>query len=146
MLGNSLKKISKVSISLKSYNNKYGVPLSLFNLKPNDHYGVLELGMDKKGEIDYLSKITEPDISVITNINYAHIKNFKSIKHIALAKAEIIKNTRSNGFVVLNADDSFFKLHQKMSIKNNLKMISFGIKNYNSDIKLLKIKKKGSIL
>ena len=145
LLGNSLKKISKVSISLKSYNNKYGVPLSLFNLKPNDHYGVLELGMDKKGEIDYLSKITEPDISVITNINYAHIKNFKSIKHIALAKAEIIKNTRSNGFVVLNADDSFFKLHQKMSIKNNLKMISFGIKNYNSDIKLLKIKKKGSI-
>ena len=92
-----------------------------------------------------MSKITEPDISVITNINYAHIKNFKSIKHIALAKAEIIKNTRSNGFVVLNADDSFFKLHQKMSIKNNLKMISFGIKNYNSDIKLLKIKKKGSI-
>ena len=71
------------------------------------------------------------------------LKNFKSIKHIALAKAEIIKNTRSNGFVVLNADDNFFKLHQKMTIKNNLKMISFGIKNYNSDIKLLKIKRKG---
>ena len=46
----------KVSI-YKSYNNKFGVPLSLFNLNLNDDYGVLELGMDKKGEIDYLSKI-----------------------------------------------------------------------------------------
>ena len=42
LLGNSLKKISKVSISPKSYNNKYGVPLSLFNIKQNDHYGVLK--------------------------------------------------------------------------------------------------------
>ena len=50
--------------------------------------------MDKKGEIDYLSKIIEPDVGVITNINYAHAKNFKSIKQIALAKSEIIKNTR----------------------------------------------------
>ena len=39
--------------------------------------------MDKKGEIDYLSKIVKPDVSVITNINYAHAKNFKNIKQIA---------------------------------------------------------------
>ena len=106
-MGNSLKKISKVSISPKSYNNKYGVPLSLFNINQNDDYGVLEVGMDKKGEIDYLSKIIKPDVSVITNINYAHAKNFKNIKQIALAKSEIINNTKSNGFVVLNADDNF---------------------------------------
>ena len=114
LLGNSLRKISKVSISPKSYNNKYGVPLSLFNLSHKDDYGVLEVGMDKKGEIDFLSKIIQPDISVITNINYAHAKNFKNIKQIALAKAEIISNTKSNGYVVLNADDNFFKLHQKI--------------------------------
>ena len=48
LLGNTLKKISKVNISPKSYNNKYGVPLSLFNLNQNDDYGVLEVGMDKK--------------------------------------------------------------------------------------------------
>ena len=75
-----IKKISKVSISPKSYNNKYGVPLSLFNLDQKDDYGVLEIGMDKKGEIDYLSKIVKPDVSVITNINYAHAKNFKKYK------------------------------------------------------------------
>jgi murE/murF fusion protein len=99
--------------------------------------------MDKKGEIDHLSKIIEPDISVITNINYAHAKNFRTIKHIALAKAEIIKNTRSNGFIVLNADDSFFKFHKKIALSKNLNVISFGVKNKKSDFKLIKEEKYG---
>ena len=141
LLGNSLKKISKVSISPKSYNNKYGVPLSLFNLNKNDDYGVLEIGMDKKGEIDYLSNIIKPDVSVITNINYAHIKNFKNIKQIALAKSEIIYNTRSNGYVILNADDNFFKLHNAIAKKRKLKVISFGIRNNKANIKFINIKK-----
>ena len=141
LLGDTLSKISKVSISPKSYNNKYGVPLSLLNLDHNDDYGVLEVGMDKKGEIDFLSKIVQPDVSIITNINYAHIKNFKNIKQIALAKAEIIENTKSNGHIVLNADDNFFKLHKKIALKKNLNVRSFGIKNKRSDIRLLNIKK-----
>ena len=136
LLGNSLNKISKVSVSPRSYNNKYGVPLSLFNLKQTDRYGVLEVGMDKKGEIDYLTKIIQPDVSVITNINYAHAKNFRNIKQIALAKSEIINNTKFDGFIVLNADDNFFKFHKKIALKNNLNVISFGIKNKKSDFKL----------
>ena len=116
----------------------------MFNLSERDDYGVLEVGMDKKGEIDYLSKIIRPDISVITNINYAHAKNFKNIKEIALAKSEIIQNTKPNGYVVLNADDNFFNLHQKLAFKNNLKVISFGIYNNKSSIKLLNIKKEAS--
>ena len=90
LLGNTLNKISKVSISPKSYNNKFGVPLSLFNINQKDEFGILEVGMDKKGEIDYLSKIIEPDVGVITNINYAHAKNFKNIK-----KSSIISIFRS---------------------------------------------------
>ena len=142
LLGNSLRKISKVSISPKSYNNKYGVPLSLFNLDHKDDYGVLEVGMDKKGEIDYLSKIIQPDISVITNINFAHAKNFEDIKHIASAKAEIIDNTKLNGYVVLNGDDKFFTFHKKKALRKNLNVISFSIKNKKSDIKLININKK----
>ncbi len=141
LLGSSLKKNYKTSISPKSYNNKYGVPLSLFNLNQTDRYGVLEVGMDKKGEIDYLSRIIKPDISVITNVNYAHAKNFSNINQIALAKSEIIHNTKPNGHVVLNADDTFFKLHKKLALKNNLKVISFGIKNQKSNIKFINIKK-----
>ena len=140
LLGNVLSKISKVSISPKSYNNKFGVPLSLFNLKQNDEFGILEVGMDKKGEIDYLSKIIEPDVGVITNINYAHAKNFKNIKQIALAKSEIINNIKPYGYVVLNADDSFFQLHKKIAKENKIKVVSFGIKSQKADIKLINIK------
>ncbi len=143
LLGNVLSKISKVSISPKSYNNKFGVPLSLFNLKQNDEFGILEVGMDKKGEIDYLSKIIEPDVGVITNINYAHAKNFKNIKQIALAKSEIINNIKPYGYVVLNADDNFFQLHKKIAKENKIQVVSFGIKSQKADIKLINIKKFG---
>ena len=143
LLGSVLGKISITSISPKSYNNKFGVPLSLLNIKENDQYGVLEVGMDKKGEIDYLTKIIEPNVGVITNINYAHAKNFKNIKQIALAKSEIINNIKSNGSIILNADDKFFKLHKQISQKKNLKLISFGIKSNRADIKLIDIKSFG---
>ena len=77
--------------------------------------------MDKKGEIDYLSKIIKPDVGVITNISYAHIKNFKNIHQVALAKSEIIDNIKINGFLVLNQDDKFYNLHKKIAKKKNIK-------------------------
>jgi len=141
LLGNVLRKVSSVSISPKSYNNKFGVPLSLLNLKQSDEFGILEVGMDKKGEIDHLTNIIKPNVGLITNINYAHAKNFKNIKQIALAKAEIIKNILPEGFIVLNADDGFFKLHKKIALRNNINVISFGIKSKKANIKLFNIKK-----
>ncbi len=142
MLGSVLKQISRTSTSPKSFNNKFGVPLSLFNLKQNDHFGVFEVGMDKKGEIDYLSNIISPDLGIITNISYAHSKNFKTINHIANAKAEIINNIKSNGTIVLNSDDNFFYYHKKIAEKKKLKVLSFGIKNKISFSKLINIKKR----
>ena len=85
-MGKTLKKISKVTYSPKSFNNKFGVPLSLFNLNINDDYGIFEIGMDKKGEIDSLSKIIKPDVGVITNISYAHAKNFNRYKRDCFSK------------------------------------------------------------
>ena len=144
MLAATLKQISKVSYSPKSYNNKYGLPLSLFNLKKHDDFGVFELGMDKKGEIDYLTKILKPDLGIITNISYAHSKNFKSISKIAEAKSEIIENIKPDGKLILNADDDFYDFHKKKALKRNLKVLSFSIKKKNSTIRLNKIKKKNS--
>ena len=141
MLGSTLNKISKTSYSQKSFNNKYGVPLSLFNLKQNDDFGVLEVGMDKKGEIDFLSQIIKPDVGIITNISYAHSKNFKNINGIASAKAEIIKNIRPNGTIILNGDDKFFNFHKKIALKRKLRVLSFGIKSKSLFTKLIKIKK-----
>ena len=138
LLGQSLNKIDKTYYSLNSYNNKFGVPISLFNIKKNDIYGVFEVGMDKKGEINYLSKIIKPDIGVITNISYAHSKNFKNLYGIAKAKSEILDNIIENGTAVINADDKFYNFLKLKAYKKNLKIISFSKKN-KSNIKLEKI-------
>ena len=140
MIGITLNKISKTTYSPKSFNNKYGVPLSLFNLKHNDEFGVFEVGMDKKGEINNLTKIIKPDVGIITNISYAHSKNFKNINQIADAKAEIMNNIKKGGTIILNKDDNFFDIHKKLAFKKKLKVISFGIDNKSSMIKLDKIK------
>ena len=104
---------------------------------------VFEIGMDKKGEIDYLSKIIQPDVGVITNISYAHAKNFKNIKQIALAKSEIIKNIKKDGSIVLNADDKFFNFHKKIAQSKKIKIYSFSMKKKISGVNLISIKKKG---
>ena len=136
----SLRNYGKVHHSPHSYNNKFGVPLSVSNLKSNIDYGVFEIGMDKKGEIDRLSKIVKPEIAVITNIAGAHFKNFNSLKDIAKAKAEIIKNITKEGNLVLNKDGRFFDYFLNQAKKEKINVTSFSLKK-KTDIYLLGIKK-----
>jgi len=139
----ALKNYGKVYHSPHSYNNKFGVPLSVSNLKSNSEYGVFEIGMDKKGEIDNLSKIVKPEIAIITNISEAHIKNFNTLKDIAKAKAEIINNILEDGNLILNKDDVFFNFLCNKAKKKGIKVISFSSKK-KADIFLssfIKIKK-----
>ena len=135
-----MNKICQTSYSKKSFNNKYGVPISLFNINKEDKIGIFEVGMDKKGEIDFLTKKIMPNVGVITNISYAHIKNFKNLKSIANAKSEIINNILEDGTIILNADDKFFKFLKYKSIKKKLRIISFGIQK-KSDVSLINIKR-----
>ena len=116
----SLKNYGRVYHSPYSYNNRFGVPLSLSNLKSNIDYGVFEIGMDRKGEIDNLSKIVKPEIAIITNISGAHFKNFNTLKDIAKAKAEIINNISKGGDIVLNKDDNFFSFLSNKAKKMEL--------------------------
>ena len=124
--------------SPKSFNNHFGVPISLSNLSVKDNYGIFEVGMSKTGEIKNLSKLIQPHIGVITNIGEAHIENFKNIKGIASAKAEIIDTIKSNGTIIINRDDRFFKYLFKKARLKKLKIITFG-KNKKSDICPLRI-------
>ena len=144
LLGNSMKKIAKTYFSPKSFNNKFGVPLSLLNLKQDKEFGIFEVGMDKKGEINFLSKILKPNLGIITNISYAHSKNFKNIKGIAEAKSEIIENIKFGGSIILNEDDQFYKFLQTKALKKNLKVFSFSLKNKRSYANLIKIIKTGN--
>ena len=140
LIGHSLKNYGNVYFAPHSYNNKFGVPISISNLKANTKYGVFEIGMDKKGEIDSLSKLLKPEVGVITNISEAHIKNFNNIKDIAKAKSEIINNIVKNGNIVLNKDDKFYSFLLNKAKKNNLNVTSFSVKK-KADIYLLGTKK-----
>ena len=141
ILGKSFNTFSRATYSPKSFNNKFGVPLSLFNIDLKHDYGIFEIGMDKKGEIDELSKIVKPDLGIITNISYAHAKNFSNIKQIASAKAEIINNIKEGGGIVLNADDQFYNMQKKISLKRKLKVYTFSVKNKNANVRLDYIRK-----
>ena len=140
LIGFALTYYGRVYYSPHSYNNKFGVPLSLANLKKSSEFGIFEIGMDKKGEIETLSKMVRPEIGIITNVAEAHLKNFNSLKDIAKAKAEIISNISVNGHVILNKDDKFFSFFSNKAKSKKLNIISFSIKK-KADISLIKIKK-----
>ena len=140
LIGFALKNYGKVYHSPYSYNNKFGVPLSISNLKKDTKYGIFEIGMDKKGEIDNLSKIVKPEIAIITNISGAHFKNFNSLKDIAKAKSEIIDNIIDSGKIILNKDDKFFNFLSNKALKKEIKVISFSSKK-KADIYLSGVKK-----
>ena len=134
LTGFCLKKLEKTYYSKKSFNNKFGVPLSIFNAPENTKFLVLEVGMDKKGEIDKLTKLIRPNLGLITNISYAHIKNFKNLTQIAKAKSEIINNITCNGSMIINMDDKYYKYFKEKSEKYGLKVNTFSKNNYKADI------------
>ena len=94
LIKNLLQNFGKTYSSPKSYNNHFGVPLSLSNLSFDNKFGVFEVGMSKGGEIKRLTNLIKPHIGIITNIGEAHIENFKNIHEIAKAKSEIIENIK----------------------------------------------------
>jgi len=139
LLGNFLKTVNRTYYSTKSYNNHYGVPLSLSNLERTHNYGVFEIGMSKKGEINKLSKLVKPDIALITNIAEAHIENFKNLQSIAVAKSEIINNINKSGCLIINRDQKFFNYFKNLALKRKIEIISFGKSSY-SDVRLISVK------
>ena len=127
LLGNLLALFNNTYFSPKSYNNHFGVPISLSNLERSHKCAVLEVGMNKPGEIHNLSKLISPDIAIITNVAAVHIENFKNLKGIAKAKGEIINNIKKKGSVVLNRDDKFYNYFKSIANKRKIKVVSFGL-------------------
>lgn len=89
-----------------NFNNDIGLPLTLFELRPEHKWAVLELGTNHPGEIQRLSEICRPDIGVITNIGPAHLEGLGSIEGVMHAKGELLNSIRPGGTCVLNADDA----------------------------------------
>lgn len=98
----------RVCKSEGNHNNHIGVPMTMLKLKPRDEILLLEMGMNHQGEIERLSKLATPQISVITNIGTSHIGYLKSKRNIFRAKMEITKGMH-HGMLVLNGEDHYLK-------------------------------------
>jgi len=106
MIYHILARKYKTKKTLGNFNNDIGLPLTIFQLEPDDEILVLEMGMNHAMEIHELSKIGAPDVAVITHIGDAHIENFENREGILHAKLEIVDGLNPNGTVILNGDDS----------------------------------------
>jgi UDP-N-acetylmuramoyl-tripeptide--D-alanyl-D-alanine ligase len=112
-----------------NFNNHIGMPLALASMGDEYSFGVFELGMNHSGEISKLSKILQPNISIITNVSMAHIGNFNSVKDIAEAKSEIFDGMirSDDSAAILPIDNDYYEYLNQIAQKNNIKnILTFG--------------------
>ncbi|MEM7464190.1 MAG: UDP-N-acetylmuramoylalanyl-D-glutamyl-2,6-diaminopimelate--D-alanyl-D-alanine ligase [Pseudomonadota bacterium] len=129
-----------VHASTASFNNHWGVPLSLARMPINAEFAVFEIGMNHPDEIRPLVKLVSPHIAMVTNIAPAHLGNFKSLAAIARAKAEIFEGVTKKGDAIINRDSRYFGQLSKAATAAGVKKIySFG-KRSKSDFRLLSLK------
>ncbi len=95
----------KVLSPFGNFNNLVGVPLTLLRIEPDHEWAILELGMNRPGEIHRLGEICSADIGLITNIGPAHLEGLGSLEGIMEAKGELIETISANGTMIFNADD-----------------------------------------
>jgi UDP-N-acetylmuramoyl-tripeptide--D-alanyl-D-alanine ligase len=96
-------------------NNDIGLPLTLLGLRATHRYAVIEMGMNHPGEIDYLARITHPDVALINNAAIAHLAGLGSVEAVAQAKGEIFAGLGENGIAVINADDPYSQLWRELA-------------------------------
>ncbi|WP_455373559.1 UDP-N-acetylmuramoylalanyl-D-glutamyl-2,6-diaminopimelate--D-alanyl-D-alanine ligase [Limibacillus halophilus] len=132
-----LSAFGEVSASVASFNNHWGVPLSLARLPREAAFGVFELGMNHPGEIRELVKLVRPEVAIITTIATAHLEFFKNGAEIAAAKAEIFEGVEPGGTALLNADNEYFGLlRAKAKAQGINRILGFG-RHPEAQIRLL---------
>ena len=136
IISKTLKNNSK---TLKNFNNEIGMPLSLMNASSKSKNLIFEIGASKLNDIDYLSKILQPHIGLITNIGNSHLESLKNIDGVFKVKSEIVKNIKKNGFLVV-PNDNKKHLNKWKKMRSDITTISFGMKDdsdfYPIDVKI----------
>ncbi|MCB2096202.1 MAG: UDP-N-acetylmuramoyl-tripeptide--D-alanyl-D-alanine ligase [Parvularculaceae bacterium] len=137
MLRAALEGLGHVHASDKSFNNHWGVPLTLARMPIDADFGVFEIGMNHAGEITPLTNLVKPHVAVVTTIGEAHIEFLGSRENIARAKAEIFLGVVKSGAVILPIDNDQFGLLRDLARRAGVeRIISFG-EAKDADIRLI---------
>jgi UDP-N-acetylmuramoyl-tripeptide--D-alanyl-D-alanine ligase len=124
--------------SVASYNNHWGVPLSLARCPETARFAIFEMGMNHAGEIEPLTRLVRPHVAIVTTIEPVHLEFFPSIAGIADAKAEIFLGLEPDGAAVINRDNpQYERLRQKAKGAGVKRIVSFGT-HAEADARLLK--------
>ncbi|MDZ7628214.1 MAG: UDP-N-acetylmuramoyl-tripeptide--D-alanyl-D-alanine ligase [Parvularculaceae bacterium] len=136
MLRAAFAAAGRVHASDKSFNNHWGVPLTLARMPIGADFSVFEIGMNHAGEITPLTALVRPHVAVITTIGEAHIENLGSRENIARAKAEIFLGVETGGAAILPIDSDYFGLLAKLAKEANVaRIVTFG-ETKDADIRL----------
>jgi len=111
-----------------NFNNLVGLPLTLLMLVRDHQKAVLEMGMNRPGEIARLTEIADPDVGLITNVGRAHLEGLGDIRGVAKAKAELIEKISPGAHVLLNGDDA---LLMEVSAPYRKKVSTYGLGSRN---------------
>ena len=123
----------KTGKTLGNYNTEIGVPFTLLSLDEDCEVAVIEMGMERKGDIEFLTDLVQPDIAILTSVSPVHIDNFPSIEDIAKAKLEIVKGIKDGGLFIYFGDDSLIeKTLRDTEIKESIRRQTFGLNNNNT--------------
>ena len=134
----ALSKDGETHASVASYNNQWGVPLSLARCPASARYAVIEMGMNHEGEIEPLSRLTRPHVAIVTAIAPVHLEFLGSLAKIADAKAEIFFGVEPGGAAVVNRDTAqFAKLKRRAKQAGIARIVSFG-EHATADARLIK--------
>jgi len=126
-------------VSAASFNNHWGVPLSLARCPADARFAVFEIGMNHAGEIEPLVKMVRPHVAVITTVEPVHLEFFEGIEGIANAKAEIFTGLEPDGAAVLNRDNPQFTLLERRAKEFGIsRIVSFGA-DKKSDARLVDV-------
>lgn len=111
----------------KSFNNHWGVPLTLARMPADTQYGVFEIGMNHAGEITPLTKMVRPHVAMITTVEAVHLEHFGSVEAIAEAKAEIFAGLEPGGTAVIPQDNEYAALLAARAKQAGARTVSFGL-------------------
>ena len=134
MLRAALSRIGPTHGADKSFNNHWGVPLTLARMPADTRFGVFEIGMNHAGEITPLVGMVRPHIAIVTTVEPVHLAQFPSVEAIAEAKAEIFTGLVPGGIAIINRDNVHYELLRRHAEAAGARIVSFG-QDPRSDVK-----------